>query len=151
MTIEEYVKTLDPNHSYWLADDGDTKRLNDVEPTAENLCIVFACYNCTRLYHAIPYTDLKIDNDGDYLVFCPENKEGGYEKWIFRCNVPEELQTLFDKADLETYVDPEDEDEDEDEDDYDEDADEDEEDDCDEEGTPAERIIKSGAGGVIRA
>ena len=112
MTIEEYVKTLDPNHSYWLADNGDTKRLNDVEPTAENLCIVFACYNCTRLYHAIPYTDLKIDNDGDYLVFCPENKEGGYETWIFRCNVPEELQTLFDKADLETYVDPEDEDED---------------------------------------
>ena len=34
MTIEKYVKTLDPNHSYWLADDGDIERLNDVEPTA---------------------------------------------------------------------------------------------------------------------
>lgn len=135
MTIEEYVKTLDLNHSYWSADNGDTKRLNDVEPTAENLCIVFVCFNCTRLYHAIPYTDLKIDNDGDYLVFCPENKEGGYETWISRCNVPEELQTLFDEADLETYVDPEDEDEDN----------------CDEEVTHAERIIKSGAGGIIRA
>lgn len=110
MTIEEYVKTLALNHSYWLADDGNTKRLNDVEPTDENSCIVFECHACPRGYHAIPYTNLKIDDDGDYLVFCPENKEGDYETWIFRDNVPEELQTLFDEADLEKYVDPEDED-----------------------------------------
>lgn len=139
MTIEKYVKTLDPNHSYWLADDGDIERLNDVEPTAENLCIVFECHTCPGGYHAIPYTDLKIDNDGDYRVFYPE---GDYKTWIFRDDVPEELQTLFNETDFENYVEPEDDDDDDNEyDDYDE----------DEEDTPAERMIKSGAGGVIRA
>ena len=113
MKVEEYLKTLDPNYSYWLADGGNTKRLNDIEPTAENLRIVFKCTICSG-YHVIPYTDLKIDNDGDYLVFCPENKDGHYETWIFGCYVPEELKTLFDETEFETYVDPEDENEDED-------------------------------------
>ena len=87
---------------------------------------------------------MKIDNDGDYRVFCPE---GDCKTWIFRDDVPEELQTLFNETDFENYVEPEDDDYDEDE----EDGDADEEDDCDEEDTPAERMIKSGSGGVIRA
>ena len=78
----------------------------------------------------MPYTNLKADEYGDYVVWCPDREEEGYAAWLNGGCVPEELQTLFDETDFETYVEPEDDDcEDYDDDEeYDDDADE--EDDC---------------------
>ena len=139
MTAKEYVKTLNPNNSYWLINGYDVERLNEVPATAENLYIVFECEDCSeeekqKVYHAVPYTNLKADEYGDYVVWCPDREEEGYAAWLNGGCVPEELQTLFDETDFETYVEPEDDDCDDDCDDYDEDEEEDddadEEDDC---------------------
>ena len=134
MTAKEYVKTLNPNNSYWLINGGYTERLNEVPATAENLYIVFECEDCSeeekqKVYHAVPYTNLKADEYGDYVVWCPDREEEGYAAWLNGGCVPEELQTLFDETDFETYVEPEDEDCD----DCDYDEDEEEDDDADEE------------------
>lgn len=135
MTVKEYVKTLNPNNSYWLINGYDVEQLNEVPATAENLYIVFECEDCSEeekqtVYHAVPYTNLKADEYGDYVVWCPDRKEEGFAAWLNGESVPEELQTLFDETDFETYVEPEDDDcEDYDDDEeYDDDADE--EDDC---------------------
>ena len=93
MNIKEYVKSLNQDKSYWQIDSGELKPLNDVLPTVDNLVIVFKCSRCHN-FHAVPYTLLKIDEDGDYIMFCPDSEE---------------------------------------------------------KVTPAERMIKSGAGGIIRA
>ena len=71
------------------------------------------CGTCSaeeEVYHVIPYTDLKVDEDGDYMVCCKNDKRGEYETWIFKDSVPVELQTLFNGINFETYVYPEDED-----------------------------------------
>ena len=114
MTAKEYVKTLNPNNSYWLIDGCDVERLNEVPATAENLHIVFECEECSEeekqtVYHAVPYTKLKVDEYGDYLVWCPDREEE-YAAWLSGGCVPEELQTLFDETDFETYEEPEDDD-----------------------------------------
>ena len=136
MTAKDYVKTLAPNNSYWLINGCDVERLNEVPATAENLYIVFECEDCSEeeeqtVYHAVPYTDLKVDEYGDYVVWCPNREEEGFAAWLSGESVPEELQTLFDETDFEE---PEDDDCDDDCDDYDKDEkedDADEEDDCD--------------------
>lgn len=105
MKLEEFVKTLDHSKSYWLIDGYSIERLNNVPTTSENLYIVFECEPCSEnraetVYHVIPYTELKVDENGDYVVLC-EGKEAAY---LDTCYVlPDEIQELFDETKFESY------------------------------------------------
>ena len=104
MNIKEYVKSLNQDKSYWQIDRGELKALNDVLPTADNLVMVFKCSRCHR-FHAVPYSHLKIDEDGDYIVFCPDrDKKEEYKAWVFRCEVPEQLIKIFNSTEFEKYL-----------------------------------------------
>ena len=139
MNIKEYVKSLNQDKSYWQIDSGELKPLNDVLPTVDNLVIVFKCSRCHN-FHAVPYTLLKIDEDGDYIIFCPDNDEKEkYEAWVFRCEIPEQLMKIFTATEFEKYQDS----------DVDE-GDCDKEDDCEEKVTPENDKIKVTKKGKIK-
>ena len=74
MTAREFIENLAPENSYWKINEGDLERLNEVAPTAENLYMVFECARCSsgdkNVFHAIPYTALKLDEDGFHNVYC---------------------------------------------------------------------------------
>ena len=149
-TAKEYIQGLDPQKSYWEMCSGIVSRLNNTPINANNVYMVFWCTSCDgddgKEYHVIPYTDLKIDKEGDYLACCPNEKgnssdEAYCENYLSGDCIPFELRGIFESAEFASYEEP---DTDDDEDDYDEKDEEKGE-------APAERIIKSGAGGIIRA
>lgn len=137
MDIREYVKTLDQKNSYWLIGEGDAAvRLNDTEVRADNLYFLAECWSCATedqeeaTVHAYPLSEIQKDRDGDYVVCCQEEKSD-LIAWLYKDEIPEELEELFNSTEFDTYKDP-DEDEDEEDCDYDEEyGDADEEDDCD--------------------
>ncbi len=103
MTIQEYMKSLDQNNSYWQILHGMLWRMNEVSPTKENFYIVFGC-SCKK-YHAVPYTKLKIDkHGGDYIACCPNNGNKCVE-WIsgHEVETSKELSGIFEKTDFEIY------------------------------------------------
>lgn len=116
MKFKEYLKTLDPKNSYWLIENGDVARLNNIPATAENLYIVYECEECLE-FHAVPYTELKIDKHKDYVVCCPDDEEDyGIVNWINGREVPKELREIFNKTKFEVYEKLDDEFDNEDED-----------------------------------
>ena len=123
MTAREYIKNLNPENSYWEIKEGDLERLNEVQPTAENLYMVFECSRCSSkdetVYHVVPYTKLKLDEYGDYDAFC-DNDEKDYMKWVDANAIPTELKEIFQNTQFEIYVEPDEEEEDDSwDDDYD--------------------------------
>ena len=110
MRIEDYIKTLDPKKSYWLIEAQEIKPLNDVRATAENLWVVFVCGKCSsekeREYHAVPYTEIIKDSDGDFLVYCPTegdtNDPNDWEDYIVRGSLPPVLEEIFSETTFRT-------------------------------------------------
>ena len=148
-TAKEYVQGLDPKNSYWEMCSGIVSRLNDTPIHTNNVYMVFYCTSCDgddgKDYHVIPYTDLKIDKERDYLACCPNENENEVddlycENYLSGDCVPWELRELFKSTKFAPYK----------ESDEDEGKDHDEKN-KNEAKSPAERIIKSGAGGVFRA
>lgn len=110
MELKEYMKTLNPNNSYWFMGSNCMERLNEVQFTEENLYIVFVCWvdwetDKPKKYHALPYTALKKAYN-QYVICCPDGDEWDVENWIDKCNIPKELQEIFDRTEFETYDDP---------------------------------------------
>ena len=106
MTAREYIKTLNPENSYWEIHRGTLERLNEVPPTAENLYMVFECKRCSS-YHAVPYTNLKNDTEwGGYDVFCGDE----YEDFVHDSAIPKELWEIFKNTKFEEYAEGEDDD-----------------------------------------
>lgn len=132
MKIEEYIKTLDDTKSYWLIEAQEMKPLNDVRATAENLWVVFVCGKCSsekeREYHAVPYTKIVKDSDGDFLVYCPTegntDDPNDWEDYIRGSDLPPVLEEIFSKTTFRTVSNCDDCDEEEDDfwDDYEDDS-----------------------------
>lgn len=133
MKIEEYIKTMDPTQSYWLIEAQEMKPLNDVRATAENLWVVFVCGKCSsekeREYHAVPYTKIVKDSDGDFLVYCPTegntDDPNDWEDYIRGSDLPPVLEEIFAKTtfrNVSNFDDSCDEEEDDFWDDYEDDS-----------------------------
>ena len=95
MTAREFIENLAPENSYWKINEGDLERLNEVAPTAENLYMVFECARCSsgdkNVFHAIPYTALKLDEDGFHNVYCG----GMCVDFVDVDAIPTDLQEIF--------------------------------------------------------
>ncbi len=107
MTLKQYINTLDKNKAYWLMNEGDLERLNNIQVNPSNLYIVFECSECSDIkqetvFHAVPYTQMQRDKDG-YVVCCPQMKNGPYQTWVFVDNIPEELKEIFNKSTFKNY------------------------------------------------
>ena len=97
--IKEKVKKL-KGKSCWLIDDKNSlQRLNLKKPTRENVRFLIECYDCIALdernpeIHVFELQDLIIDEEGDYLVFCPN--VGTPINWISKKRCPEKIKKLI--------------------------------------------------------
>lgn len=85
-----------------------------------------------------PLSEIQKDRDGDYVVCCQEEKSD-LIAWLYKDEIPEELEELFNSTEFDTYKDPyEDEEDCDDYEDEEEDDDADEEDDCDDDSEEEE-------------
>ncbi len=143
--FKEVVESLGDKVSCWkITKEHGLKWLNRTTATCKNMRMLFWCKKCGQI-HAIELEDLAMDENGDYWGYCPNRNVP--EQWIKGDKIPEELEEIFQTINSDCNCG----------------SDGNcccegscccHEHDCEEEeGTvsPAERIIKSGAGGIIRA
>ncbi len=90
---------LSPEYSWWIADYGDTMTaLNpEINPTSENIRIIFWCISCNEC-HVIKLSDVKLDDDGGYVFCCEHTRRGSFECYFSHCDVPEQLKQIFKEA-----------------------------------------------------
>ena len=110
MEAKEFIQKLDPKNSYWEMRCGIMTQLNRVSINPNNVWVVFWCSFCDgeneTEYHAVPYTKLKVDEEGDYVVCCPNNPEGRLENYVSGDCIPDKQKELFKKTKFEKYVEP---------------------------------------------
>ena len=147
MNAKEYIQELDQKNSHWEMCLGIVSRLNNTLINTDNVYMVFWCTSCDgddgKDYHIIPYTDLKIDKEGDYLACCPnedEDEEPYCENYLSADCIPVELKKLFESTEFESFEGSK----------MDKKKKKDKEEKR-QETSPGERIIKSGSGSIVRA
>lgn len=90
---------LSPEYSWWMLADYNMIALNpEINPTAENIRIIFYCKSCNE-YHVVELCDVKLHHDGDYDFCCLESTAlGDYEDYISPGDVPMRLVKIFKEA-----------------------------------------------------
>lgn len=106
--LSEY---LSPEYSWWMIIDGGIARVNETEPTAENLRFIFFCEEGCEQFHVAEMNDIRLHEDGDYDFCCPEQGLEELQQYLGKDNLPEELEEIFKTASFEkNYIDEDEED-----------------------------------------
>ncbi|MFR0822309.1 MAG: hypothetical protein ACLU84_07050 [Clostridia bacterium] len=98
--MKDIIDFLPSEYSWWLLnEDNELHRLNETEPTVENVRILFKCESCDDSelnLHVLKVSELKVHSDGDYDACCPYNEElEEYEAFIQEDEVPTILMDIF--------------------------------------------------------
>ena len=97
--IKEETKKLKGMSCWLVNNENGLKRLSFTKPTKENVRFLIECYDCIALYerdpeiHVYRIRDLVEDEEGDYLLFCPN--VGSPINWISRKRCPKQIKKLI--------------------------------------------------------
>ena len=97
--IKEKVKKMKGKSCWLINDQNSLQRLNLKKPTRENVRFLIECYDCIALYekdpeiHVYRIRDLVEDEEGDYLLFCPN--VGTPINWISKKRCPKQIKKLI--------------------------------------------------------
>ncbi len=96
--LKDYV---DEKYSWWIAFLGELTKVNDTNPSPENIRIIYLCSMCNEV-HVVQVQDIKLHEDGYYDLCCPKyNLKKFCGENINPEEIPEELKEVFLKTSFE--------------------------------------------------